>query len=616
MADGDVLQEGELPCMETPPGAAVEVDLPLELPEPSFRTEYRIDVRFRLAESAPWAEAGHEVAWAQVELPLGAPHPDPVALEEMPPVHLDSEGEKVLVTGDDFHLEFRSTDGCIHAWYFHNAEILGMSPLLNVWRAPTDNDEPFMNDWRKAGLDRLAHELQSFEARQIGPKVVRVVSRILSSPRGEESGFLSEYVYTVFGSNDVVIDHTVEPVSLTTATLPRMGMTLKLPGGLEQLTWYGRGPQESYPDRKAGYPVGVYKGTVMEQYFPYVKPQENGNKTGVRWLSLTNSKGFGLAVFCHPGINASAHHFTPDDLTRVNHAADVRIRPEIYLNLDHRMAGLGSGSCGPATLFKYRVKPERITYRVRLKPVMSWADSAAELSRAVMPLPAAPFITPGGTQFIDSMRVELSSPCPAVTIRYTTDGTDPDESAPLYEAPLALVKTTTVKARCFLGLLSGAVAQGTFERIPVQPAVQVPSTGPGLEYACYEEKVVALDALKNKIAVKLGHTHGFDLSPRQRDAQVGFRFSGFLAVPQRGVYTFRVEGDAIEFHVGKDIMLETDGHIGPREIEVGLDAGLHPLLVWYYNESGSIRFDVRYEGPGIAMQPIPASALFHEKKKE
>jgi hypothetical protein len=203
-----------------------------------------------------------------------------------------------------------------------------------------------------------------------------------------------------------------------------------------------------------------------------------------------------------------------------------------------------------------------------------------------------------------------------VTLRYTTDGTEPDGNAPLYEAPLALTESATVKARCFLNRLCGPVAQSVYARIPVQKAVQVPTSGLGLEYACYEEKVTGLEALKNKIAVKLGHTNGFDMSPRQRDAQVGFRYSGFLSVPHRGVYTFRIEGDAIEFRIGEDIMLATDGHIGPRETVIGLEAGLHPLLVWYYNESGPIRFDVRYQGPGVALQPIPASALFHEKKED
>jgi hypothetical protein len=150
--------------------------------------------------------------------------------------------------------------------------------------------------------------------------------------------------------------------------LPRIGLQLRLPGGFEQFAWYGRGPHETYVDRKEGAQVGVYRGSVDEQYVPYIVPEENGNKTDVRWVSLTNAEGIGLQASGDGLLEVSAHHFTPEDLTTARHTHELVRRPEIILNLDYAQSGLGSASCGPGRLPKYRLQPEEIRYRVHLAP--------------------------------------------------------------------------------------------------------------------------------------------------------------------------------------------------------------------------------------------------------
>ena len=166
--------------------------------------------------------------------------------------------------------------------------------------------------------------------------------------------------------------------------LPRIGLQMQLPGGYETITWYGRGPHEAYCDRKEGAQVGVYSGTVDEQYVPYIVPQENGNKTDVRWVALTDRDGVGLLAVGIPLMEVSAHHFTTEDLTDAKHTYELKRRDHIVLNLDYKQSGLGGASCGPGTLPQYLVEPRPLEYSLRLRPFSVKVASPMELSKQTM----------------------------------------------------------------------------------------------------------------------------------------------------------------------------------------------------------------------------------------
>ena len=131
--------------------------------------------------------------------------------------------------------------------------------------------------------------------------------------------------------------------------LPRIGLQMTIPGRMDKVTWYGRGPGESYPDSKMANGFGVYKKTVDELYTPYTYPQENGNRSDVRWVSLTDTYGTGLLAVGLPQLNFSAHRFTVEDIEKAKHTCDLIPREEITLHLDYRKNGLGT-SCGPGQL--------------------------------------------------------------------------------------------------------------------------------------------------------------------------------------------------------------------------------------------------------------------------
>ena len=141
------------------------------------------------------------------------------------------------------------------------------------------------------------------------------------------------------------------------------------PAGFETFTWLGRGPEESYPDRKAGVAIGLYTGSVDDQHVPYVVPQENGNKTDVRWAALQDAQGRGLMLIGEPLLQVSVSHYTTDDLFRALHTTDLVRRPEIQVNLDLLECGLGGNWCGPATLDRHLVWPGDYRLAVVLRSI-------------------------------------------------------------------------------------------------------------------------------------------------------------------------------------------------------------------------------------------------------
>ena len=337
-----------------------------------------------LAADAPWAARGHEVAWAQFALPA-APAAAPVlSREALPALTVTETGPGLRVAGDDFEMAFDMRRGLLTHWAYQAVPLLTRGPQLNVWRAPTDNDVALAQKWRRAGLDRLAPRTASAAWERPAPQIVRVTVRAVLAADSLPPAFTVTYVYTVYGSGDLHLETHISPQG-DLPPLPRLGLEMHLPDGFDRFAWYGLGPHESYPDRRESVRVGLYGGTVQDQFETYIRPQENGNKSDVRWASLTDRQGLGLLATAQPLMNVSAHHYTPDDLTRARHTFDLTPRPETILHLDYAQSGLGSQSCGPGPLPEYLLPPAETRFSVRLTPFSSETASPMALSRRRLP---------------------------------------------------------------------------------------------------------------------------------------------------------------------------------------------------------------------------------------
>jgi beta-galactosidase len=386
VVDGMIQQRGFLPALKTPPGKTTTVALPIVEPVLFPGAEAFLNLRFVFKEDAVWAEAGHEVAWEQFILPFSLP------VQEAK----DGKGKKLqwvvndnpvdlIIKGDRFSLRFDKTSGELTHFISDGTELIESGPRLNIWRAATDNDGfkfaadidwmeyKLLNQWIKFGLNRLDYLLEAMDWRreESGAFLIETTHRVKAE--GMESGFLHRTAYRVFPSGDLKTDHLIECDSCL-PLLSRVGIMVVMPAGFETFTWLGRGPEESYIDRKAGVPVGLYRGSVDEQYVPYIMPQENGNKTDVRWACVQNDKGVGLLAAGSILLETGVSHFTANDLYHAYHTNELTRRENTYWTLDLQQCGLGGNSCGPMTLPQYLIEPGRFQFSIVFRPIHGESD--------------------------------------------------------------------------------------------------------------------------------------------------------------------------------------------------------------------------------------------------
>ncbi|MCA1809238.1 MAG: hypothetical protein LC725_07310 [Lentisphaerae bacterium] len=257
--------------------------------------------------------------------------------------------------------------------------LITAGPEFNLWRAPLDNDgvkcrpqhrqipgRPW-GRWVLAGYDRMRRRVDRVELKSVGRDYL-LRSDIFHACR-PGGGFDVRHIYRFTAAGLIFCEHVFK-FAPGMADVPRLGVMLTVAAGLERLDWFGRGPWESYADRKYAAEFGHYHGTVSGQYFPYIMPQENGNKEDVTWFSLRGRRGVGLQIQAGKSkFGFSAHHFTPVDLTALTHACEVRSRPETTVLIDARQRGLGTASCGPDTLDSYKIFPGQYRLKYVIVPL-------------------------------------------------------------------------------------------------------------------------------------------------------------------------------------------------------------------------------------------------------
>lgn len=375
--NGASLQKGLLNRLSLDPKKEKVITIPFKKPKLNPGSEYFLTVRFSLARKAPWAEKGHVLAWEQFKLPFNVPGLPVVDIEKLPKLQCKETGEKIIVTGKEFSVTVGKANGLIEAWEV-NGEPLITAPLSpNFWRVPTDNDignkMPLRQGiWRNAGKERTKAKVF---VKQMQPQVVRVtaLSFLLAGNSSLENS------YTIYGNGDIIIECKVAPHK-DLPDLPRMGMQTQLPGEYNMVTWFGRGPHENYWDRCTGAAIGLYSSPVEKQVHRYVRPQENGNKTDVRWMALAGKDKKGLLIVGMPLLYVSAWPYRMEDLERGKHIYEPLNRGIITLNLDYRQMGVGGdNSWGALPHPEYRLPPKEYNYRFRLTPVPANTETLDDL---------------------------------------------------------------------------------------------------------------------------------------------------------------------------------------------------------------------------------------------
>lgn len=382
LANGRPVAEGKLSRLTAAPQASQDVRL--HWPKLAFArgTELRVTFRFARGTATAWCEPGHEVAWCELEVPPNAfgvvARAKSVPRSERPRPGLATIAAGWEVRAGDLSFVANRDRGVIERLKFGGTEVITVGPQLNLWRAPTDNDGlklfPVVNwggargltDWLAAGLDRVELDSSRTECRRDRDGTVRVtITQRWLCPGAKR--FVTHVHRYLVGEGGVMRVENEFVSDKRLPELPRVGISLVLPKALHRLAWYGRGPLENYRDRNRATLLGQYESTVAEQYVPYILPQEHGNKTEVRWIELHDGR-LGVRFTAQRPMEASASHFTAHDLFAAKHTTDLAPRPEVLVNLDVAQRGLGTASCGPDTLERYRVRPGRHVLNLVVAP--------------------------------------------------------------------------------------------------------------------------------------------------------------------------------------------------------------------------------------------------------
>ena len=363
--EGEPVAEGELPTPALPPGAWADVPLPAP-PATERRGERRWTVRAVLARDTAWAGRGHCVAWGQAveeEAEQGGARG-----AEAAPVPAAVGGPRredgVVRLGPGV---FDAATGVLCG--LGSLRLTG--PRLDVWRAPTDNDEgaSWQDDtrwasvWRELGLHRMRHRVDAVECEEAA-----LVVRTRVAPAATDLGLATVYRWTSQGDG-LRLEVEVEPEGPWAAPLPRLGLRLGVPAALGRARWFGGGPGEAYPDTRQAARVSRWEMTVDAMQTPYVRPQENGARADVRWAELLGEgTGLRMEAVGEP-LWFSARRWTSEALDAARHTCDLVPGDTVWVHLDHALHGIGSQSCGPGVLPRYRLTPAPATFGVVLREV-------------------------------------------------------------------------------------------------------------------------------------------------------------------------------------------------------------------------------------------------------
>ncbi|MZQ84171.1 DUF4981 domain-containing protein [Paenibacillus sp. 5J-6] len=331
------------------PGETATIELELDQHEAVRpNDEFVLTISLQLKEDTLWASQGHEIAWEQFLLPvrqawalsdLVTQAESAAAISELSGVQIATTSESITLKGSNFSLQFDAASGNITSYQYEGSELFLTGPAPNFWRAYTDNDRGNKHPircapWQEAGSGRTLQALQ-VKSSSDGRAEVHVNYELATTPASTV-----KLVYTASPNGEVEVRMELVP-GANLPEIPEIGMMLELDGSFQQLSWYGRGPHENHWDRATGAKLALHSGTVEEQFVPYLRPQECGNKTDVRSATLTDSEGRGLRITGLPTVELNALPYSPSELEAHDHPYKLPVSEKVVLRVNYKQMGVG-----------------------------------------------------------------------------------------------------------------------------------------------------------------------------------------------------------------------------------------------------------------------------------
>lgn len=396
MADGDVIEEGDIQFSTAPQQKQI-VKIPYHKPTIEAGKEYRVMITSTLKNDEVWAKSGHEVAWDQLEL-TSWNKPAPAVQSTAKNLNTEEDEKQIKISGNGFAYIINKESGNLQQIEVAGKEVLKEPLTFNLWRAPIANEFDSWDAFRvnggyaegwgnmvstlfySKGVDKIAIRpggIQMSKNEHETTVTVRQLVQVGTSSFGNLdqyirgivlAGFSIDYVYSFYDDGTVKIKNHVSPQGKLPEMLPRIGFTTSVSKDFENITWYGRGPEENYPDRKTGYPVGIWSKSVPEMYEPYLLPQDHALRTDIRYVKLMDKAGKGVEISMNEHFNFNAYQFSTDNLTKSQFTYQLKPQTDRYtLNLDYATSGVGCTAV--YVLEEYRIKPAPYDREIVIKPM-------------------------------------------------------------------------------------------------------------------------------------------------------------------------------------------------------------------------------------------------------
>ena len=372
--EGDVVESGVIESPEVEPQGTTYVDLGIKNGVVDPSKEYFLNLSLVTREAKPFVPAGHQVASSQFAMNPGAARnicQETFTSAETGEVSLAETDAELTVHVPEGEIRFDRNSGYITSYTMKGNQLLAQGPQPNFWRAPTENDFGNRMPRRCAMWKPFAGELQ---LQTLVPHESDSLVVIVAEYIHPDDGSNYKVAYHINGEGEILVNASFNPAKDDFPMVPRFGMRMVLPEGYEQLKFFGRGPHENYIDRNCSSQVGLYSSTVDEQYVPYISNGENGNKTKVRWLALTNSDGHGIMIKGSPTVDFSALHYTQDQLDREQrdgaHTIDLVKQKDVFLDVDWKQMGVGGDNAwGAPTHAEYILRAVPMEYSYVISPM-------------------------------------------------------------------------------------------------------------------------------------------------------------------------------------------------------------------------------------------------------
>jgi beta-galactosidase len=369
--NGEKIAEGKLDVLQAP-GTKKDITIALPAITQKAGNEYFLNLYAYTKKATEMIPANHEIAREQFSLSSLSFLSSLSTLKNQPVEVLRDDNNTIVLKAGQITATFNKRSGALDDYRYENKRLLSSGPQPDFWRAPTDNDygnrmPEISHVWKLAGQNKT---VSNFTVNNTDGTVILTVNYTLndvSSPYTVQ--------YTVLGNGTIQVKVSWEAGREGLPEMPRFGMQMRLPSEFDTFTYYGRGPWENYSDRNTSSFIGIYNSTVAEQAFDYVRPQENGNKTDVRWLTLTNKDGIGLKINGYQALSVKVAHNTAEDMDygvskKNSHPSDITPRKDVFLNVDYRQRGVaGDDSWGALPHESYRLLGTSYSYEYEISAV-------------------------------------------------------------------------------------------------------------------------------------------------------------------------------------------------------------------------------------------------------